>query len=193
MPPLAVTKRVRAWDLSGTLPSETNPNPDYTVGALCSKDKFGNTYVEDIVRFRARFGEVFEKILEVAQQDGDEVLISIPQDAGAAGKAYAASMIRDLAAEGFYAKAKPTNKSKLTRFAPFAAASEAGTIKIVRADWNDVLFEELENFDGGKSRAGGRHDDCVDSLSDAYILLASQVNIPTFSVPDLSKKNEFAF
>lgn len=157
--PMLAVKRVRAWDLAGTLESELNTNPDYTVGALLSRDKFGNTYVEDIRRFRARFGEVFEKMVEVAKEDGDDVLISVPQDAGSAGKAYAMTMIRDLADLGYYAKAKPSNKSKLTRFAPFCAASEAGTVKIVTGEWNEAFISELEDFDGGKSRAGRKHDD----------------------------------
>ena len=81
----------------------------------------------------------------------------IPQDPNAAGKAYAATMVRDLAEHGFYAKTKSTNQSKVTRFAPFCAASEAGSIKIVKGDWNESFFIELEGFDGGRKK--GKHDD----------------------------------
>ena len=156
-PPLKVKKKVRAYDLAGTVPSEMNPNPDYTVGVLMSKDDYGNYYVEDVVRFRARHGEVYQRILETAREDGDDVLLVIPQDPNAAGKAYASTMVRDLAEQGFYAKTKATNQSKITRFAPFCAASEAGGIKLVLGDWNAAFIEELEGFDGSRKR--GKHDD----------------------------------
>lgn len=156
-PPLKVKKKVRAYDLAGTIPSEMNPNPDYTVGVLMSKDDYGNYYVEDVVRFRARHGEVYQRILETAREDGDDVLIVIPQDPNAAGKAYASTIVKDLAEQGFYAKTKATNQSKITRFAPFCAASEAGGIKLVQGDWNEAFIEELEGFDGSRKR--GKHDD----------------------------------
>lgn len=156
-PPFKVKKKVRAYDLAGTIPSEMNPNPDYTVGVLMSKDDYGNYYVEDVVRFRARHGEVYQRILETAREDGDDVLIVIPQDPNAAGKAYASTIVKDLAEQGFYAKTKATNQSKITRFAPFCAASEAGGIKLVQGDWNEAFIEELEGFDGSRKR--GKHDD----------------------------------
>ena len=156
-PPLKVKKKVRAYDLAGTVPSEMNPNPDYTVGVLMSKDDYGNYYVEDVVRFRARHGEVYQRILETAREDGDDVLVVIPQDPNAAGKAYASTIVKDLAEQGFYAKTKATNQSKITRFAPFCAASEAGGIKLVLGDWNAAFIEELEGFDGSRKR--GKHDD----------------------------------
>ena len=156
-PPLKVKKKVRAYDLAGTIPSEMNPNPDYTVGVLMSKDDYNNYYVEDVVRFRARHGEVYQRILETAREDGDDVLVVIPQDPNAAGKAYASTIVKDLAEQGFYAKTKATNQSKITRFAPFCAASEAGGIKLVLGDWNAAFIEELEGFDGSRKR--GKHDD----------------------------------
>ena len=156
-PPLRVKKKVRAYDLAGTVPSEMNPNPDYTVGVLMSKDDYNNYYVEDVVRFRARHGEVYQRILETAREDGDDVLVVIPQDPNAAGKAYASTIVKDLAEQGFYAKTKATNQSKITRFAPFCAASEAGGIKLVIGDWNEAFIEELEGFDGSRKR--GKHDD----------------------------------
>jgi predicted phage terminase large subunit-like protein len=156
-PLLKVKKKVRSWDVAGTIPSEMSPDPDYTCGVLMSKDDYGNYYVEDVVRFRERHGGVFQRILETAREDGDDVLVVLPQDPNAAGKAYAATMVRDLAEKGFYAKTKATNQSKVTRFAPFCAASEAGSIKIVKGDWNEAFFIELEGFDGGRKK--GKHDD----------------------------------
>ena len=151
-PPTATTRRVRAWDISGTVPSELNPNPDWTAGTLMSKDRDSFYYLEDVVRDRRRHGGVFDLILETARHDGHDTLIVVPCDPGAAGKAYAASIIRDLAEHGYYARMKQTNQSKVTRFAPFAAASEAGNVRVVLGDWNEDYFKELEAFDGGRDK-----------------------------------------
>lgn len=149
-PPLNVVKKVRAWDISGAVPSDLNPNPDWSVGVLMSKDKFDNVYVEDVVRFQARHGEVYQRMLETAKADGAETMISVPIDPGAAGKHYASTLIGDLASEGFYAKGKTAQKSKVQRFAPFCAASESGRVKIVKAEWNEAYILELETFDGNR-------------------------------------------
>lgn len=117
-----------------------------------SKDKFDNIYVEDVVRFQARHGEVYQRMLETAHKDGSDTMISVPIDPGAAGKHYANTLIGDLASEGFYAKGKSSQKSKVQRFAPFCAASESGRVKIVKADWNEPYLQELELFDGDRKK-----------------------------------------
>lgn len=186
--PISAVKRVRAWDISGTMPSDTNPNPDWTAGVLMSKDKSSIYTVEDVVRDRRRHGGVYDLILETARWDGDDVQIIIPCDPGAAGKAYAAQLIRDLAGEGFYARMKQTNKSKVTRFAPFASVAEAGGVQVVTAEWNAEYFMELERFDGGKNIK----DDMVDATSDAFHALATDIHIPDFIVPEMTQTNQFA-
>lgn len=190
LPPMITERKVRSWDIAGSVPSETNPSPDWTAGTLVSKDKYGTYYVEDVQRFQKRHGEVLQKIIETAKADGADTLIVIPCDPGAAGKAYATSMVRELAEHGFYARTKATNKSKVTRFAPFCAASSAGLVKIVRGAWNEDFLSELEAFDGSRKVK----DDQVDSVGDGFMMLASSVQIPTFSPPsDLGKSNQFNF
>ena len=186
--PLKSIKKVRAWDISGTMPSDTNRDPDWTAGVLMSKDKSGIYTIEDVVRDRRRHGGVFDLILETAKADGDDVSIIIPCDPGAAGKAYAAQLIRDLAAYGFTARMKTTNKSKVTRFAPFAAVAEAGGVQCVVAEWNRDYFAELERFDGTRNVK----DDMVDATSDAFHALATDIYLPDFTVPEMVQKNEFA-
>ena len=188
MPPLNAIKRVRAWDISGTTPSEKNPDPDWTAGVLMSKTKEGVYTVEDVVRDRVMFGSVFEMILKTAKEDGDDVAIIIPQDPGAAGKAYAASLVRDLAEHGFYARMKSTNKSKVQRFAPFAAYAEtAGGVQVIESTWTEDYISELIRFDGSKNIK----DDQVDATSDAFHALSTEVHIPDFFVPDMTQTNHF--
>ena len=186
--PLNVRKRVRAWDISGSIPSETYPNPDWTVGVLMSVDDEGNYIVEDVCRFQDRFQGVFQKILDCAKADGSDTTIIIPADPGAAGKAYANQLVRDLADRGFYARIKTTNKNKLTRFAPFASVSEAGFVKLVRGDWNETYIDELEAFDGSRNKK----DDQVDASSDAYWALSQSMVLPEFKLPSFTQSNPFA-
>ncbi|QYW06647.1 putative terminase large subunit [Pseudomonas phage UAVern] len=187
MPPLHAGKRVRAWDISGTMPSDTNPEPDWTAGVLMSKDRNGMYTIEHVVRDRRRHGGVFDLILETAKQDGDDVTIIIPQDPGAAGKAYAAQLIRDLADYGFYARMKATNKSKVTRFAPFAAVAEAGGVQMVLGEWNNDYISELVRFDGSRNIK----DDMVDATSDAFNNLSTDIHLPDFTVPVMTQTNPF--
>jgi len=182
LPPTVTVQRVRAWDISGSVKSDTNPNPDYTAGVLMSKDSNSVYYVEDVVRDRRRHGGVFELILETAHHDGDDTLIVIPRDPGAAGIAYASQLVRQLAEHGFRAKVKQSNKSKVTRFAPFASVCEAGGVRIVRGEWNDDYMQELEGFDGSRNVK----DDMVDATSDAFVQLAQNIHIPDFIIPDMS-------
>lgn len=187
IPPDRVVKRVRAWDISGTLPSETNRNPDYTVGTAMSKDYNGRYYVEDVVRGRWSHAGVLETILATAERDGRDTLILLPVDPGAAGKAYYASLVRAISEKGYYVRGKPTNKSKVQRFAPFASACEAGLVAICRGEWNDAFTYELEGFDGSRNVK----DDIVDTVGDGYHELASGYSLPMFAMPDLSRNNPF--
>jgi len=187
-PPMKVKKRVRAWDLAGSIPSDTYPNPDWTAGVLMSVDQDNHYYVEDCVRFRKRFQGVFEEIVKCAREDGADVQIIIPADPGAAGKQYASQLIRDLADKGFHARVKTTNKNKVTRFAPFSAVSEAGFVSLVRGPWNDEYTDELEAFDGGRNKK----DDMVDGTSDAYWALSQSVTLPDFTLPNFTQSNPFS-
>ena len=188
---LDIVSYCRAWDIAGTIPCEALPNPDWTAGVLMGKTKGGLFIILDVVRFRARFGEVMNKIVEVAKDDPEGTQIILPQEPGQAGKAAGQMMIRELASEGFGARMRPSNKSKVVRFQPFVASSEAGIIRYVQAHWNDVYFSELETFDGDRKKK----DDQVDATSDAFITLAQKLQIPNFISTlknvDLTQSNPF--
>lgn len=176
------TKRVRAWDFAFSLPSEQYPNPDWTRGVLVSKDKQSLYTIEDVVSMRDRVHKVEELIFQTALKDGPDVTISIPQDPNAAAGAYAKDLQRKLGELGFLCKLQKPVKSKVTRFAPFSSVSQAGFVKVVEAEWNKELFDELEVFDG----EGKHKDDIADCLSDCFSLLNKDTVLPTFTLPDLS-------
>jgi len=142
----------RAWDIAGSLPSEAMPNPDATAGVLIAKTKSGRYIVVDVVRFKARFGEVMQRMIETAKSDPEGTQILLPQEPGQAGKAAGQMMIKEFLSEGLYARMRATNKSKVLRFMPFASASEAGLVRYVHGDWNDTFFAECEAFDGSRAK-----------------------------------------
>ena len=191
IPQQDIVARCRAWDFAATEPSTTgaNSNPDYTAGVLMSKDKYGNYYVEDVKRFRYRTDRVLKEVIETAYSDGLDVQVCIPTDIGSAGKIAAQYYLRVLAESGIAAKTKPVNghSSKAVRFKPFCALAESGHLKVLKADWNDDFFHELENFTEDKKIQRYSKDDQLDATSDAFATLSRTVQIPSFHIPSLTQ------
>ncbi len=155
----------RVWDLAGTEPSTCNTDPDWTCGLLGSLSTDGYFYLEHMERFREGPGGVRAHIRTTAELDTAAVPIRLPQDPGQAGKDQGASYVQML--QGYDVRVKPVTGSKLVRASvasaqasPKATGSLRGRIRVVRAAWNEALFEELEAF------PTGAHDDQVDVLSD---------------------------
>ena len=72
-------------------------------------------------------------------------------------------LVRQLA--GYEARARIERGEKTSRFGPFSAQCEAGNVKILRASWNNDLFDNLEAF------PEALHDDTADACSGAFNLL----------------------
>jgi phage terminase large subunit-like protein len=79
--------------------------------------------------------------------------------------------------------------SVLSAIKPFCALAESGNLAVVKADWNDAFFQELESFSGEKSIQRTMKDDQVDATSAAFACLARQTLLPVFSVPELTQKS----
>lgn len=149
----------RGWDLAATI-AKPGTDPDYSVGCKIGRCADGYTWILDVNRFRDSAAGVSRVMKNQASQDGTACSIRIPEDPGAGGKAWAASLI--LMLTGFIARAVKPTGSKEVRASPFAAAAEAGNVRIVEGDWNAAFFDELEVFPFGK------HDDQVDAAADAF-------------------------
>ena len=153
---------VRYWDLAAT---EKNPanDPDFTVALKMGRAPDGRLYILHCESFRRSPHQVKEAIRALAEQDGPSVIIGMPRDPGQAGKAQA----RDLAAMlgGWNVRIRAESGDKVTRFNPFSAQCEAGNVSLVRASWNDELFQQLEAF------PEAAHDDHADACSGACNLL----------------------
>jgi predicted phage terminase large subunit-like protein len=176
--PIDATKRVMGVDLAFTAVSESQKSPDSTAFVLMSKTKQNVYTIEFTHTMQARVHDVENKIFELAQQFGRDVVWSIPCDPNAQAGAYARDLQRRLAEMGFVCKLQRPVKSKLIRFQPFAAVTEARFVQVVNAEWNKAYFDQLELFDGN----GKHHDDLVDATSDAFYLLNQGNNIPDFSL-----------
>lgn len=178
------TKRVRAWDVSSTKPSESNPSPDWTAGVLLSRDKSGVITVEDVVRIQDRPHVVRELIFETAKSDGAGVVISLPIDPGATAGAWSRQMQRELAEKGYTVKLVRPSTAKAQRFRPFASISEARFVQVVQdTPWVKDYLDELEAFTGQRCRI---HDDQVDATSDATYVLLQNFEIPTMSLSNIN-------
>lgn len=182
-PPVTAT-RVRSWDLAASVPSEVHPDPDYTAGVLLSRSPEGIYYVEHAKRDRRLTDGVLRMIEDTANEDGLDVPVTIPRDSGAGGKAANSFFTRHLIERGLtvFSVQMSGHSGKVQRFLPFASMCEAGLVRLVDGEWNDDYLTELEQFTGAR----GAHDDQVDATSDAFNRLCKQVQLPTFSIPDLS-------
>jgi predicted phage terminase large subunit-like protein len=165
---------VRYWDRAATKKTETN-NPDFTVGIRLEKDINNVIYVTDMVRVQESPLGVQTIIKNTAIRDGISVRIGIEEDPGQAGVADAEHLTRML--QGFNVKRNRVMKDKITRSLPVSAQAEAGNIKILKAKWNEEFFKELENFPEGS------HDDIVDALSGAFLM----INENSYNVLNLSR------
>lgn len=181
---------VRGFDLAGSLKDEVNKDPDYSATVLMSKTKEGRYIIEHADHIRARFHTVEEWIFKLDELDADNVTYIIPVDAGSAGRAYASSLQKRLAERGRSCRLHPmSNKSKLVRFRPLASVAQAGFVDVLNSSWNDMYFDELEQFRGD----GKTHDDLLDAGVSAFWFLNQSIALPSFTLPDMTQATSFGF
>ena len=201
--PLGCTS-VRPYDKAGTERSTGNKFPDFTASVKVSKDTEGFYYLSgdyhpDFVddgpystgtqgRFCKKAGERDAIIKKQAEHDGDDVTIIFSVDPGQAGISEFLTSSRALLADGYVVEKDPTpgNKSKLTRFAPFAQLAQQGFVRIVRSSFDaktyEALMNELEKFNGERSTVS-RKDDWVDAISSGINFLEKTEIIRPVVIP----------
>lgn len=204
-------KTVRSYDLAGTEPSDINSDPDFTAGIKVSKDRNGFFYLSGDYHptftdqgsgiygvMRKLSGARNQIMLNQAIQDGDDVEVVLPQDPNSAGKAVFQDMVKFFLEHGFRVKKDPVqhNKSKMARFEPFATAASNGLVYIVESSFDRQtlahLKKRLVSFTGERSSRTYK-DDIPDCISSGFSYLNMTQILPTISLPNLTKKNEFLF
>ena len=157
-------RRVRGWDLAAT--EENSPTSASasrqaaTAGVLISQGEDGNFYIEDSVFDRVSPHGQVKLIRDTAAADGKDVIGSLPQDPGQAGKSQIQFLIAKLA--GFVYKGSVESGDKAVRAGPLAAQAEAGNVFLVRGPWNRAFLDELEGFPNSPIK------DQVDAASRAF-------------------------
>ena len=184
-----VARRARGFDQAGSLKDEVNKDPDYTATVLMSKTKESRYTIEHSNRIRERYHTVEQWMFALNETDASDITWILQVDPGAAGKAYAASLQKQLAEKGRHCVLQPlSTKSKLIRFRPLASIAQAGYLDVVSADWNDWFFDELEQFRGD----GKTHDDALDAAVSAFWYLNKTNELPSFTLPDLHQSNSYS-
>jgi predicted phage terminase large subunit-like protein len=156
----AIGERVRWWDCAAT-----EGDGDFSVGLRMAKSPDGIYYIENVQRGQLSAGSRNALIKQTAETDGKRIRIGGEQEGGSGGKEAAQNIVRLLA--GYTVKFETSTGDKATRAEGFAAQAEAGNVRIVRGDWNEVYLDELCVFPNGK------HDDQVDASSGAFNKLVS--------------------
>lgn len=158
-PPAGGSLTIRAWDLAATKATGDN-DPDWTVGIKLRRADNGFFVVMDVVRIRGSPSEIERIIDRTAKIDGHDVIISLPEDPGQAGKSQVMYLARQLA--GFRVHTSREVGSKVSRATPLASQIETGNLAIVRGPWNADFLEELRLFPLGQK------DDQVDAVTRAF-------------------------
>jgi predicted phage terminase large subunit-like protein len=161
----SMARVVRYWDLAATEPSQSNPDPDWTVGTLMLFDG-GIAYVLDVRKARVRGEKVEHLISQTATEDGHGVSIRMEQEPGSSGKALMDQYARYVVPGYDFGAIRPTG-DKVTRARPFAAAAANGNVRLVRAPWLSDWLDEFSSFP-----ESANHDDQVDSAVGAFTYLA---------------------
>lgn len=172
-PPRAALS-VRTWDLAATAPTEKSPDPDWTVGTKVVRARDGRLVVEHAERMREGPGTVEAAMRRIAEQDGKHVRIGLWQDPGGAGKAHVAHLVKTVL-KGFSCEVIVAAKNKQAYAKPISAAADPAVdpgpqLAIVAGPWNTWFLSQLEGFPEGK------HDDAVDALSLAGLLLTGKAS-----------------
>ena len=204
-------KRVRAWDKAAVEPSDINRYPDFTSSIGVAKDTDGMFYLfggwqedqhddksEVYGKFRKRIGVRDQLIRDQALCDGTDIEVILPQDPGAAGVSEYLESAKGLSAIGVVCKSDPmpSNKSKVTKFSPFASACENGLVCIVESTFEnkatlDAYLKELESFDGERS-TGTKKDDWPDCTATGFNYLAKKKILKSFALPKINAPTRYA-
>lgn len=162
VPDVKTTARaVRFWDLAGTEPSKSYPDPDWTVGTLMLFDE-GIAYVLDVKRMRGKPDAVQKFVAQTAYEDGRNVAIRMEREPGSSGVQVADDYARYVL-PGYDFESIPSSGDKIVRARPFSAAAANGNVRLVRGPWLNEWLDELSSFPEACT-----HDDQVDSVTGAF-------------------------
>lgn len=175
-----VDMRLRYWDLAASEPSDLDPDPDWTAGALVSRSNLLPEryylmlreegvpitppfyYIEDIARFRYKSGQVEDLVRATARKDGSHVPVWIEQERGATGKG-TIQRYRDEVLPSFRVHGMWLTGPKPERIQALSSRAQDGRFFMVVGPWNEAFLDEAVLYTGDNK--GGPHDDQLDAVS----------------------------
>lgn len=177
MMPEGVFKWARFWDLAATEKKmkkvrgreKAINDPDETVG---TKVAYSNPsfYIKDQVGGYWDWDDILKNICLTAELDGPNVKVYIEQEPGSGGKNQVAAVIKDVQSKmsGYHVEGHESRKDgdKVMRANIWFAEAKQGYWYLISGDWNEPFLAQVGSF------GVGRHDDKIDSVSGARIVLA---------------------
>lgn len=152
-------RRVRYWDKAGT-----EGGGKRTSGVLIAEAD-GVYYIEDIVNGQWSAHNREKVIRATAESDGIGVNVWIEQEPGSGGKESAENTISNLT--GYTIRKDKVTGDKITRAGPLSAQAEAGNVKLVRGEWNEMFLTEAHAYE-----ESAKFKDQIDAASGAFNKLA---------------------
>lgn len=190
----------RGYDLAATADdTPATKGCDKTASILMSKSADGYYYILSGNSYRKRSGERDQEIIRQGLRDGYDVPIVIPKDNGAGGKAAFEYLSKTLLENKLIPKQDPSvsTASKLKKAEPFLTACQNGLVFILESGWErselELFYRELEAFDGVTKSTRLRHEDYLDSAATVFNYISTAQYIPSFTLPSMTKSNEFDF
>ncbi|MFB9980921.1 phage terminase large subunit [Mesorhizobium kowhaii] len=143
---------VQSWDTA----LKGDPSSDYSVGTTWAQDG-SNYYLVDIVRVRAAYPDLVRSVRSSLDRYNPDIILI--EDAGSGS-----SLIADLDSQGIATTPVKARTDKESRLSRVAAIIENGNVYLPKdAHWRDDFLLEVLAF------PHGRHDDQVDSMTQALI------------------------
>jgi predicted phage terminase large subunit-like protein len=144
LPPRSELRTIRAWDLAAG-----DAEGDWSVGFKMARHApTRNLYILDVQRKQNSAYKNKLLISACAEADGHGVKIWMEQEPGSSGKTVIGDYKTLLKTYNF--DGERASGPIEVRAGPFTAAIEAGSVYMVKADWNDDLREELNGFPDGE-------------------------------------------
>lgn len=155
----------RSWDHAAT-----QGKGDFTAGALVGIQSNGTVIVKDMQLVQLDSAERVGFQKEIAELDGLDVPICVPQEVGEAGKTLVFAMRQFLQGYTVIPRHVVTSTQTATigsnakerRGYNFSIAVNSGQVKFIEGEWNKETLRALRNF------GFTTFDDPVDALGDGY-------------------------
>lgn len=170
-----VASRIRYWDKACS-----GKSGDWLAGVLLARTPEDKFVIEDVVLIKPEVHTVKSTILNTAKTDGKLVTIAIEQEGGSAGKEISFDYKTLLEKDGYQViiDIKTSNKatsSKVSRAALLSPIMKEGRIAVLAGHhaWKNEFIKQLVNFP-----SKGVHDDAVDALTSAHLILTTKIPAP---------------